>query len=131
MQISLSSGPAYKECKTSSAINMQYFCEYAFTGEMIDAPFKTWVTDGEANGAWIEISFWEEYKVTRIVYKNRDNMGERAKDIEVLFSTGEKKEFEVKNTDAPMELKLEPIITTSLKFTLGEVYTANNNGGSF
>jgi hypothetical protein len=81
LEVSKSSGPAYKECKASSAINMQHFCEYAFTGEMMDAPFKTWVSDGEATGAWIELSFWEEYKVTRILYKNRDNMGERSRAI--------------------------------------------------
>ncbi len=68
---------------------------------MIDSPFKMWASDGEGVGSWIEIKFQEEYKVTYIVYKNRDNIGERNKKIEIQFSNGILEQFEVKNTDQP------------------------------
>lgn len=66
---------------------------------MIDNPFKIWSSDGESVGAWIEITFKEEYQVNYIVYKNRDNMGERNRKLEIQFSNGLILVHELKNTD--------------------------------
>lgn len=56
IEVSATSGPAFASCKASSVLDGgEYNCEYAFTGQMIDAPFKTWSSNGEGIGAWIEI----------------------------------------------------------------------------
>lgn len=83
LQISKNDSPSFKECKSSSNIHEQYGCMYAFTGDMIDSPFKMWASDGEGIGSWIEVKFIEEYKVTYIIYKNRDNIGERNRELEI------------------------------------------------
>lgn len=72
-----------------------------------------------------------EYKVTRIIFKNRDNMGERSRDLEILFSNGVVHEAEVKNTDIPQTIEFTPVVCRSIKITFMSVYTSNNNGGSF
>ena len=75
---------------------------------MIDSPFKMWGSDGEGAGSWIEITFVEEYKITYIIYKNRDNIGERNRELEIQFSNGIIHTFEAKNTDQPQLIKFEP-----------------------
>jgi hypothetical protein len=61
-EVSKTDGLAYESCKASSVLDGgEYNCDYAFTGQMIDAPFKTWSSNGEGIGAWIEISFKKEY----------------------------------------------------------------------
>lgn len=97
----------------------------------MDNPFKTWASDGEGTGAWIQVEFKQEFKVTSIIYKNRENMGERSRKLELLFSNGVIRVVEVKNTDTPQTLLFPPMVCRSVKVTFMSVYTANNNGGSF
>ena len=97
---------------------------------MIDNPFKIWSSDGESTGAWIEINFKEEYQVNYIVFKNRDNMGERNRKMEIQFSNGLVQVVELKNTDSPQTIRFNPVICRAIKFTILTVYTSNNNGGS-
>jgi hypothetical protein len=130
--IAISAGVAFESCSSSSSYpNSQWDCEYAFSGKMVDAPFSMWATNGEGVGAWIEIKFKNDYLITAIEYKNRDNPGERNKEIDVMFSNGEIITTKLKNTEKKNNLKITPAISKSIKFTIKSVYGTINNGGAF
>ena len=120
--IGLINGPAFESCSASSTYpNNQWNCEHAFSGKLIDSNYAMWATNGEGIGAWIQIFFKKEYQVTAIEYKNRDNPGERTKEIEVRFSNGETEVTKLKNSEIPSYLKITPTITKSIKFRSNEI----------
>lgn len=48
----------FDACSSSTSfVDGQYKCEYAFSKKMIDAPFSMWASNGEGVSAWIEIRF--------------------------------------------------------------------------
>lgn len=129
--IGLYNGPAFDSCTSSSAYpNGQWNCEYAFAGRLIDAPFAMWASNGEGIGAWIEINFKQGYQITKIEFKNRDNPGERAKEIEIKHSNNEAIIHELKNTDRVVSLAVKPFVTRNIRFTIRSVYGTINNGFS-
>lgn len=129
IDIGLYNGPSFDTCKSSSSYpNSQWNCEYAFSGRLIDGPFTMWASNGEGIGAWLEVFFKEEYQVTGIELKNRDNPGERAKEIEVKYSNNEAIVFSLKNTDRAISLPVKPSVTKSIRFTIRSVYGTINNG---
>ena len=98
---------------------------------MVDAPFSMWATNGEGVGAWIEIKFKNDYLITSIEYKNRDNPGERNKEIDVKFTNGEIMTTKLKNTEKKTSLKITPTMTRSIRFIVKDAYGTINNGGAF
>ena len=130
--IGLYNGGAFDSCSSSSAYpNNQWNCEYAFSGRMIDGPFTMWASNGEGIGAWLEVVFKQEYQITGIEFKNRDNPGERSKEIEMRYSNGETVSLSLKNTDRVVILSINPVVTRSIRFTIKAVYGTINNGGAF
>ena len=130
--IGLYNSGAFESCSSSSAFpNNQWNCEYAFSGRMIDGPFTMWASNGEGIGAWIEISFKQEYQIIGIELKNRDNPGERNKEIELKYSNGETVNIALKNTDRVISLPINPVVTKSIRLTILSVYGTINNGVAF
>ena len=117
-------------CTASSTLN-GYKCDNAFKGEMSDTPKGMWASSGEGIGSWIEIKFKQDYQVTAIEYKNRDNAAERNKKIKMEFSKEQKQTATTKNTDKIRQLSIKPVITRFVRFTIDEVFGTMNNGGSF
>jgi len=130
--IGLYNGGAFDSCSSSSSYpNNQWNCEYAFSGRMIDGPFTMWASNGEGIGAWIEVVFKQEYQITGIEFKNRDNPGERSKEIELKYSNGETVALPLKNTDRVVSLPIHPVVTRSIRFRIKSVFGTINNGGAF
>ena len=130
INISKSTGENFKECSASSE-SQNYSCNSAFSTKMYDEENGMWVTKGEGIGAWIEIKFKSIFQITKFEFKNRRHPGERNSKLELLFDNGEKQKYSVKNTDEIVMVKIDPMMTTSVRFTIRNVYGTINNGGSF
>lgn len=99
---------------------------------MEDAAYGMWYSNGEGLDASLEITFKKKYQITRWEYKNRENPAERNKAFEVEFSNGFSYTQELRNSAVKESFVLpDPQIASKIKFTVTEVYSSLNNGGSF
>jgi len=125
-------GKFYKTCSASSELGNGFQkCEHGLAGKMEDSPFAMWASDGEGLSAWMKVEFKAPVQITKIEYRSRAAANERNKRITVKFDDGQKFQTVLRNTDAIQPLNVEPVATESLKFTIDEVYSSNNNGGAF
>jgi len=130
INISNPSGEHFKECSASSEYP-NYSCSAGFSKKMFDEENSMWATKGEGIGAWIEIKFKSIFQITKFEYLDRRNPGERNSKLELLFENGETQKFNLKNSDEITTYKIDPIMTSSIRFTIKGVYGTINNGGSF
>jgi len=120
----------YKGCTESSVSNGNR-CEFGLNGKMKDKYRQIWSSKAEGIGAWIKVVFKGLFYLTRFEFKNRSNISERNSKIQLEFSSGEKREFNLKNDDELENFELGNIKTEYVIFTIIGVYGTVNNGGSF
>lgn len=127
--IGIVNSESFDSCRASSSFPTgQYNCEHGLSGKLIDAPFTMWASNGEGVGAWLEVTFKQEYQIIALEIKNRDNPGERVKELEAKFSNGDSIIIKLRSRDRPSLIKLSPTVTKSLRLTLNSVYGTINNG---
>jgi hypothetical protein len=95
-------------------------------------PIIKW-TSREGVNSWAEVKFTEMFEVTKLQFFNRIDPSERFKSIEVEFSNGTKRTFNnLPNSFTEKNIPVDPPVrTTSVRFTIKEVYGNRNIGGSF
>ena len=98
---------------------------------MKDKYRQMWWSKSEGIGAWLKVSFKGLFYITRFEFKNRSNVSERNSKIQLEFSNGEKKEFNIKNEDEVENFEIGNVKTEFIIFTITGVYGSINNGGSF
>ena len=79
--ISLSTGTHFKSCIASTEYSENYGCKYAFANIMEDREKANWATLNEGVGSFIEVKLLNDYQITKIEYRNRNNQVERNKDL--------------------------------------------------
>jgi hypothetical protein len=122
----------FKDCSSSSALDNNWKCRGALNGKHKDTEGSTWAAKREGVGAWLKIEFKEMFQISKIKYKNRKNPAERNSIIVASFDNGTEFEMKLKDFDVLSEFIVDPPVrSSSIKFTIKEVYGTINNGGSF
>lgn len=77
------------------------------------------------------MDFNQPVQMTTVSYLNRENLGQRTKEIELQYQNGMNRRFPLRNHKSVNILALEPpIISTFLRVVIHDVYSSGNNGGA-
>ena len=130
--ISKPSSPHFDKCETSSHFSRSWGCKSGFSGTMEDKAGGMWATNNEGIGAYLKVLFKDLYEVTKIVYKDRSNPGERNSKLRFEFSSGEVFDYDhpLSNQEVTVNFDI-PYRTYWVKISITGVYGTINNGGAF
>ena len=116
------------DCTASTEYGVQNI--FPCTKAINKNPDDSWVTNGEAVGAWIRISLDKTYLVTRIQLRHRarGRNHEKFKGIKVEFSDGAKVEHDLKDNMDMNEVPLTNVHSTEFVKITSMSHVPHPNG---
>ena len=92
-------------------------------------PHAEWVTNGEKEGAWIDLKFRETKDISKVVLYDRPNMEDQILGGTLVFDDGsEIKVGELSNNGRPVEIEVNKA-SKSIKFVVTKVSESTTNTG--
>jgi len=91
---------------------------------------REWATVGEHAGAWIQLNWSSPYLINEVVLHDRPNLDDQITGATLTFSDGSTvKVGALDNAGSGLDVKLNPIITNSLRMTVTSVSGSTQNVG--
>ncbi|KAL8440426.1 hypothetical protein Efla_000314 [Eimeria flavescens] len=134
--LSLSAGPYFLHCLSSSQEAPQFGCGAALSGSHMDGPYGVWRSGtGNGNGEYISLAFSQPVQIVKFLFMPPADPLMWPSEITLTFDDSETEVFSILhsgNIEHHSYLLTEPRVVTVLKVEVTQMYVSgSDSGGSF
>lgn len=91
---------------------------------------REWVTTGEKSGAWLELKWKENHRISQIILYDRPNLNDQVTSATITFSNGYRVRVGgLSNSGGPVVINFPPVNTSRVKITITGVSSSTANIG--